>query len=400
MACWNGLNALAKGMPADGAAQKGENWGRLVMEATRGMPYNPTTEMDLALWEIARSVRADPELYRVVSGLTPAELAIRYRSQSLPRSLQEPVAAFLSRYGMRGLGEIDMGRERWAENPSHVFEMLASFLQIEDEDQAPDAVFGRGAASAERAIEEIAAGVRPTRMGWFKSRAVRFLGGRARRLMGMRESPKFFAVRMLGQIQHEILACGQEFVRSGELERADDLFYLTIDEIQAFASGELSEPGKLIQTRREASRREALRKQIPRLLLSDGRAFYEGINQGANGKNGLNGSPVSPGIAEGRVRVVLDPSQAHLQPGEILVCPGTDPSWTPLFLSAGGLVMEVGGMMTHGAVVAREYGIPAIVGVDQATTRLQTGQLIRMDGSSGLIVRLDEGDGAVEAANE
>jgi len=99
----------------------------------------------------------------------------------------------------------------------------------------------------------------------------------------------------------------------------------------------------------------------------------------------LTGSPVSPGVVEGRVRVVLDPRKAGLLPGEILVCPGTDPSWTPLFLTAAGLIMEVGGMMTHGAVVAREYGIPAAVGVDRATQRLQTGQLVRLNGSSGII---------------
>jgi pyruvate,water dikinase len=102
------------------------------------------------------------------------------------------------------------------------------------------------------------------------------------------------------------------------------------------------------------------------------------------------GSPVSPGSVEGRVRVVLDPRQAGLVPGEIMVCPGTDPSWTPLFLTAGGLIMEVGGMMTHGAVVAREYGIPAVVGVDHATQRLVTGQCVRLDGSSGQIDVLDD----------
>ena len=115
-----------------------------------------------------------------------------------------------------------------------------------------------------------------------------------------------------------------------------------------------------------------------------GAPFYEGMAS-LLPTDAITGSPVSPGIVEGLVRVVLDPRQAGLLPGEILVCPGTDPSWTPLFLSAAGLVMEVGGMMTHGAVVAREYGIPAIVGVDQATTRLRTGQRIRIDGSSGMI---------------
>ena len=126
------------------------------------------------------------------------------------------------------------------------------------------------------------------------------------------------------------------------------------------------------------------------MLLSDGRTFYEGMRaESADGKS-LIGSPVSPGVAEGCVRVVLDPRDAQLKPGEILVCPGTDPSWTLLFLSAAGLIMETGGMMTHGAVVAREYGIPAVVGVDQATRRLVTGQFVRVNGSTGLIELLPE----------
>jgi pyruvate,water dikinase len=120
-------------------------------------------------------------------------------------------------------------------------------------------------------------------------------------------------------------------------------------------------------------------------LLSDGTAYYEGV-QTVDVKEGLLvGDPVSPGLVEGIVRVVFDPMETPLEPGEILVCPGTDPAWTPLFLTAGGLVMEVGGLMTHGSVVAREYGIPAVVGVHQATEKLQTGDRVRIDGSSGQI---------------
>src|SRR5690606_14495476 len=127
----------------------------------------------------------------------------------------------------------------------------------------------------------------------------------------------------------------------------------------------------------------------------DGRAFFAGLGAVANGDDGtvLSGSPVSPGVVEGVVHVVFDPNGANLVPGEILVCPGTDPAWTPLFLAAAGLVMEVGGLMTHGSVVAREYGIPAVVGVDQVTERLKSGQRVRVDGSQGLVTVLAEEDG-------
>lgn len=145
--------------------------------------------------------------------------------------------------------------------------------------------------------------------------------------------------------------------------------------------------------RRALYDREQLRRRIPRLLVSDGRAFYEGVRgDGAGDAAGdgvLVGSPVSPGVVEGIAHVVFDPHSTRLEPGEIFVCPGTDPARTPLFLAAGGLVMEVGGLMTHGSVVAREYGIPAVVGVHEATSRLKTGQRIRVDGSAGRVTVLD-----------
>lgn len=145
----------------------------------------------------------------------------------------------------------------------------------------------------------------------------------------------------------------------------------------------------LAAQRRQVYERELRRRQIPRVLFSDGVAVYEGL--GADSDDGaLSGSPVSPGVAEGIVHVLFDPRDAQLAPGEILVCPGTDPSWTPLFLTAGGLVMEVGGLMTHGSVVAREYGIPAVVGVHEATQRLQTGQRVRVDGTAGRVVVIGE----------
>jgi phosphohistidine swiveling domain-containing protein len=211
-----------------------------------------------------------------------------------------------------------------------------------------------------------------------------------RALVTLRESPKFWAIRNMGLVRAALLDSGRDLVKAGVLARPDDLFFLKLAELKELARGEGRDWRAVVGERRDAYEREMRRRQVPRLLLSDGQAFYEGVAPSAGtGAGVLTGSPVSPGTVEGPVRVVLDPRTAQLAPGEILVCPATDPAWTPLFLAAAGLVMEVGGLMTHGSVVAREYGIPAVVGVSQATSRLETGWRVRVDGTTGHVIILD-----------
>ena len=365
------------------------------LEITRGLPNNPTTEMDLALWQISQVIRGDAASRTIFDSQSGAALAAAYRAGALPAAAQQALEPFMARYGSRGLAEIDLGRPRWSEDPAHVMDVVAGYLRITDAEQAPDAVFARGAASSTAVVDELVAAARRGRRGWLRAKLVQFAAGRARTLMALRESPKFFAVRLFGLIRAELLSVGQELAADGELGAPDDLFYLSFAELAAYAAGEPAGWAGLIAKRRDAYRREARRRQVPRLLLSDGRAFYAGLGPAGSADGAsLAGSPVSPGSVEGFVRVVLDPRRAELLPGEIMVCPGTDPSWTPLFLTAAGLVMEVGGLMTHGAVVAREYGIPAVVGVDRATERLRTGQRIALNGSTGKIRLLDEEEAA------
>jgi pyruvate,water dikinase len=363
----------------------------LAMEATRGMPRNVTTEMDLALWQTARAIAADQASLALFQTLAAGELARRFLAGALPPRAQTAVADFLTRYGMRGVGEIDFGQPRWREDPTSVMEALQSYLQI-DPAQAPDALFARGETAAEVAVDALVTAVRPHRFGRLKAKLVRAAAGRMRLFLGARESPKFFIIRLMGQARATLLTVGRAFVDAGTFDRPDDLVYLRLAELEALARRQAAPQGDwraLVAKRRAAYAREARRKQVPRVLVSDGRAFYEGVGAGSDTEARLAGSPVSAGVVEGVVRVVLDPHGAALVPGEILVCPGTDPAWTPLFMAAGGLITEVGGMMTHGSVVAREVGIPAVVGVHQATTRLRTGQRIRLDGTSGQIAILD-----------
>lgn len=357
----------------------------LVMEVTRGLPRNVTTEMDLALWETATMIRADDESRTLFHTVAAADLGARYLTGALPAPAQTALAQFLQRYGMRGIGEIDFGQPRWREDPTPVMHTLQSYLNISAE-FAPDVLFAKGAQAAQAAIEKIAAQARAQPGGWLKEKVARAAARRIRVLMGARESPKFFAIRTMGIGRAALLAVGQEFVEAGTLARAEDVAFLKLAELEALARADAARDWRaLIAARRAVYERELRRRQTPRVLVSDGRAFYEGVGAATDTGQTITGSPVSPGVVEGVAHIVLDPHSAHLAPGEILVCPGTDPAWTPLFMAAGGLVMEVGGMMTHGSVVAREYGIPAVAGAHQATQRLKDGQRLRVDGTRGTI---------------
>jgi phosphohistidine swiveling domain-containing protein len=360
----------------------------LALEITRGLSNNVTTQMDLALWDTAVRIKADEAGIRLFQSLDAGKLAARYLAGELPKNTTDAIDDFMTKYGMRGVGEIDIGSTRWREDPTSVFQTLLSYLRLPPE-SAPDVVFKRGVQSAEDAIEELVSRVRKQRFGRIKARLVRAASHRARTFLGSRETPKFLAIQAMGMIRESLLIAGTKYVEAGMFDTPDDLFYLNMHDLEALSQGQRRDWRTLIEERRQRYEREKLRKLIPRVLASDGRAFYEGVGAKTDTKKSLIGSAVSPGVVEGTVRVVLDPHKAQLEPGDILVCPGTDPAWTPLFLAAGGLVTEVGGMMTHGSVVAREYGIPAVVGVHEATTRLKDGQRIRLDGSAGTITLLD-----------
>jgi rifampicin phosphotransferase len=386
------LNLLTRLAGDEKENQTDHGFSSTTLEVTRSLPNNVTTEMDLALWRTANTIRQDADSIKMFLDSDARTLSSRYLNGTLPQASQTAIADFMRRYGMRGLAEIDMGQPRWREEPTSVMQTLQSYLQIPEE-MAPDALFEKGAKAAELAIERLAMQARRGSGGEIKEKMVRVLAGRIRTLMGLRESPKFFIVRLMGIIRNELLASGDDFVQEGIIERAEDLFFLYFSELQALANHEACDWKALIAERRSLYDRENRRKQIPRVLVSDGRAFYEGLGSETDTGDVITGSPVSPGVAEGIVHVILDPRGARLAPGEILVCPGTDPAWTPLFMVAGGLITEVGGMMTHGSVVAREYGIPAVVGVHQATTRLKNGQRIRIDGTAGKIMMLEEQKG-------
>lgn len=351
----------------------------------RALPHNVTTEMDLDLWALSREVAQDPASVAVFGEVRdPAVLSERWRGGSLPPIAQRGLTRFLDRHGYRGVAEIDLGMPRWSEDPSHVLGLINGYLQLDDEHDAAQH-FRSGADEAEDRLEHLCRQLarRSTRSA-IGARVARFALRRARALIGLRESPKSLLVLCFARMRRELLAVADELVGAGVLSVATDISMITIDDARRGLRGE--DLRRLVQANRAEYDRELQRRHIPRLLLTDG-TEPEALGSGAGAEADLRGSPASGGVVTARARVLLDPDGARLGQGEILVAPSTDPGWTPLFLIAGGLIMEMGGSNSHGAVVAREYGIPAVVGVRDATTRIRTGDVITLDGASGTVVQ-------------
>jgi pyruvate,water dikinase len=348
----------------------------------RGVPNNVTTEMDLDLWDLAVRVRADPTSAGVLAATAAAELSRRYRAGDLPAVLQREMAGFLARYGRRAVAEIDLGMPRWSDDPTHLFAVLAGYLRLDAGAITPDRRFADGSRQGEEMVDDLVG--RARRRGRLHGVLVSFGLRRARALVGLREMPKFLMITAVARARGLLAGVGSDLAAIGLLADADDVFFLDFDEVKDAAGGR--DLRATVTDRRRRYGEELGRRHVPRVVLSDGTEPEAVSGPAVAPEPGtLVGSPASAGTVTGVARVVLDPVDAHLEPGDILVAPSTDPGWTPLFLTAGGLVMEMGGSNSHGAVVAREYGIPAVVGVPGATRDIRSGMQLTVDGAAGVV---------------
>lgn len=361
-------------------------WARDVRDEVdnllRGLPGNVTTEMDLAVGDLTDLIRQSPQL---AVALDRQPLPDARRSLLAVESGKEFIAAFdkfLDRYGDRTAGEVDISRPRWRDDPSLLLRVIAGGLSGE-----PGAHRRQHRAQVEIANSAQARLVAAARRGplgivrgWWIARLCRV----ARAGLGLREHPKFTVVRLMGVVRPEIISAGEELARRGQIADAKQVWHLAAFEL----IDALRDP-KLDLRSAVAARADQFNRDKPRrppiAISSDGEIpTLTGDRQGIP-PNALPGTAASAGVVEGIARVITDPQREVLKAGEILVAPFTDPGWTPLFVHATGVVTEVGGLMTHGAVVAREYGIPAVVSVAGATERIRTGQRIRVDGSRGFV---------------
>lgn len=351
----------------------------------RSAPHNVTSEMGLSLLDVADAIRPHPEVVAFLQ--RAADLGDDGFLDGLAelaggREARDAIGAYLDEYGMRGVGEIDISRPRVRERPTLLVPMILGDLE-NFEPGARRRRFQRGQEEAWQKEQELLARLQALPDGERKAEEAKRMIDRVRTFIGYREYPKYGMVSRYFVYKEALLGEAERLVQARVLREKEDIFYLTFQELHEVVR--THQVDEQLLRRREDAFRSYRALTPPRVLTSDGEVLAGAYRRDDLPAGALAGLAVSAGTVEGRARVILDTAEAHLEAGDILVTAYTDPSFTPLFVAIKGLVTEVGGLMTHGAVIAREYGLPAVVGVEHATRRIRDGQRIRVHGTDGYV---------------
>ncbi|MEA2213517.1 MAG: rifampicin phosphotransferase [Solirubrobacteraceae bacterium] len=349
---------------------------------TQSVSHNVTSEMGLALLEVADVIRPHPDVVAFLQHVEDESFLDELPTREGGREARDAIQAYLDKYGMRCVGEIDITRPRWSERPITLVPMILGNIK-NFEPGAGARRFEQGRQGACKKEQELMARLRVLPDGERKADEAKRMIDRVRTFIGYREYPKYGMVSRYFVYKQALLEEAERLVQADVLAEKEDIFYLAFQEFaDVVRTNDVDD--QLISQRKHAFRSyQALTP--PRVLTSDGEVIAGTYRRDNVPAGALVGLPVSAGTIEGRARVILDIAQADLEAGDILVTAYTDPSWTPLFVAIRGLVTEVGGLMTHGAVIAREYGLPAVVGVEHATQLIRDGQRIRVHGTDGYV---------------
>ncbi|MGP8180961.1 MAG: rifamycin-inactivating phosphotransferase [Acidimicrobiales bacterium] len=349
---------------------------------TQSVPHNVTSAMGLALLDVADVIRSRPDVVAFLQHVEDEGFLDEMAKLAGGREARDAVRAFLDKYGMRCVGEIDITKPRWSERPITLVPVILGNIK----NFAPGAAerrFEQGRQEAWKKEQELLERLRALPDGERKAEEAKRMIDRVRTFTGYREYPKYGMVSRYFVYKHALLDEAECLVQQGMLCEKEDIFFLTFQEFHDVVRTNLVDH-ELIRRRKDAfSWYQALTP--PRVLTSEGEVVAGAYRRDDLPTGALVGLPVSAGTVEGRARVILDMAEADVEPGDILVTAHTDPSWSPLFVGITGLVTEVGGLMTHGAVIAREYGLPAVVGVEHATRLIPDRQRIRVNGTDGYL---------------
>ncbi len=349
----------------------------------QSVPNNVTSEMGLALLDVADVIRPHPEVVAFLQHVDGDEDFLgELAGLAGGQQARDAILTFLDKYGMRCVGEIDITRPRWTERPTTLIPVILSNIK-NFQPGAGERRFEEGLREAQGKEEDVLERLRVLPDGMQKADETKRNIDRVRTFIGYREYPKYGMVSRYSIYKRALLGEAGRLAAAQVLREPEDIFYLTFDELGDVVRTQQLDGQLIDQRRHEFASHQALTP--PRVFTSDGEVIAGAYRRDGVPPGALVGLPVSAGIVEGRARVIADLAEADLGPGDILVTAYTDPSWTPAFVAIAGLVTEVGGLMTHGAVIAREYGVPAVVGVEHATRLIRNRQWIRVDGTNGSV---------------
>ena len=349
---------------------------------SQSAPNNITSEMGLGLLDVADVLRPYPAVIEYLQHVEDDSFLDELGKLDGGQEGRDALRAYLDKYGMRCAGEIDITRTRWSEKPTILVPMILSHVK-HFEPNASNHKFEQGRQEALSKEQELLERLRQLPDGEQKAEETKHQISLLRNFIGYREYPKYGIVSRYFVYKQALLQEAERLVQAGVIHEKEDIFYLTFEELrEAVRTSQLDY--QIISRRKDEYKRYE-KLTPPRVLTSDGEVITGRYKREHLPPGAIVGLPVSSGVIEGRARVILTMEDADLEAGDILVTAFTDPSWTPLFVSIKGLVTEVGGLMTHGAVIAREYGLPAVVGVANATRLIQDGQRIRVHGTEGYV---------------
>ncbi|MBF2477781.1 phosphoenolpyruvate synthase [Listeria marthii] len=349
-------------------------------------PNNITSQMGLELLDVADVIRPHPAVRAYLEQTKNPHFLNELATLEGGTAVKKALDDYLQKYGMRCAGEIDLTKTRWIENPLAFLPLILSNIK-NFEPGASKHKFEQGKKEAANKEREILERLEQLPDGAEKAAEVKIKIDILRNFIGYREYPKYGMINRYFIYKLALLRAGEQLVQNGVLHEKEDIYFLYFDELRAVAHTDQADYELINQRKSDFTSFEKLTP--PRILTSDGEMINGKYKRENLPKEAILGLPVSSGTVEGRARVILNMEKADLEDGDILVTAFTDPSWTPAFVSIKGLVTEVGGLMTHGAVIAREYGLPAVVGVENATKIIKDGQKIRINGTDGYIEILD-----------
>ncbi|CAH0261215.1 Prodigiosin synthesizing transferase PigC [Peribacillus frigoritolerans] len=349
---------------------------------SQSVPNNITSEMGLALMDVADVIRPYPKVIDYLQQVKDDNFMDELVKFDGGQETQDAIYDYLGKYGMRCAGEIDITKTRWSEKPTTLVPVILSNIK-NFEPNASNLKFEQGRQEALKKELEILDRLKQLPDGEQKAKETKRMISLIRNFIGYREYPKYGMVNRYFVYKQSLLKEAEQLVQANVIHEKEDIYYLTFEELH-----EVVRTNKLdyqMISKRKDEYRLYEKLTPPRVITSDGEIIVGEYKRDNLMAEAIVGLPVSSGIIEGRARVILNMEDADLEDGDILVTTFTDPSWTPLFVSIKGLVTEVGGLMTHGAVIAREYGLPAVVGVVNATKLIKDGQRIRVNGTEGYI---------------